>query len=138
MKRILSIITAAVLIISLASCALFAKDGDLWADAIYTENTSFGEGATEFELEVIAKDKSVTFTVRTDKTYLADALTEHKLISGDEGPYGLYVKYVNGIKADYDENQAYWSLTENGNYVSTGVSYVEITAGAHYEFTYAK
>ena len=46
-------------------------------------------------------------TINTDKEILRDALEEHNLISGEQGAYGLYVKVVNGIKADYDEDGGY-------------------------------
>ena len=69
---------------------------------------------------------------------LGDALIEHNLISGENGPYGLYVKVVNGITADYDINQSYWSLSKDGEYLQTGVDVTEISDGEHYELTYTK
>ena len=78
------------------------------------------------------------FTIKTDKKILGDALLEHDLIAGEEGPYGLYVKKVNGITADYDKTQTYWALKKNGKDVMTGVDMTEITDGEHYEFVYTK
>jgi len=87
-------------------------------------------------LEVVALDKSVTLTIHSDKSALGDALIEHKLIEGEKGAYGLYVKKVNGITADYDENQCYWGLNKNGESVMTGVDGVVFEDGDHYEFVY--
>ena len=110
----------------------------LWANATYLENTTFGEGAKTVTVKVIAEDKSVTFTVKTDAKTLGEALIEHGLIAGDMGDYGLYIKYVNGIRADYDLDKRYWNFTKNGEYMMTGADMTEISDGEAYEFTYAK
>ena len=59
-------------------------------------------------------------------------------MEGDPGDYGLYVKKVNGVQADYDKDQAYWGLSIGGEYAMTGVDGTEIVDGGHYEFTYTK
>lgn len=110
----------------------------LWANATYLEDTAFGEGAKTVTVKVIAEDKSVTFTVKTDAKTLGEALIEHGLIAGDMGDYGLYIKYVNGIRADYDLDKRYWNFTKNGEYMMTGADMTEIADGEAYEFTYAK
>ena len=116
-----------------------ASDGaDLWANATYLEDTSFGEGAKTVTVKVIAEDKSVTFTVKTDAKTLGEALLAHGLIAGDMGDYGLYIKFVNGIRADYDLDKRYWNFTKNGEYMMTGADMTDIADGECYEFTYAK
>ena len=115
-----------------------AKDEGLWSDATYTEDKTFGDGAKTVTVEVIAGDKSVTFTLKTDKENLADAMLEHSLVEGDMDQYGLYVKKVNGILADYNIDQSYWSLSKSGQALMTGASGVKIKDGEKYEFTYAK
>ena len=77
----------------------------LWANATYLEDTSFGEGAKTVKVKVIVGEQSVTFTIKTDAETLGDALLAHNLIAGDQGDFGLYVKVVNGITADYDVDQ---------------------------------
>ena len=110
----------------------------LWKDATYLSDAEFGEGAKTVTVKVIAEDKSVTFTVKTDAKTLGEALLAHGLIAGDEGQYGLYIKYVNGIRADYDLDKRYWNFTKNGEYMMTGADMTEIADGECYEFTYAK
>ena len=90
------------------------------------------------EVEVRVEDKSVTFTISTDGATLGDALLEHGLIEGESGAYGLYVKRVNGILADYDVDASYWSFYKGGEYLMTGVDGEYITDGAHYEIVYTK
>ena len=110
----------------------------LWKDATYLEDTEFGEGAKTVKVKGIAEDKSVTFTVKTDAKTLGEALLAHGLIAGDMGDYGLYIKFVNGIRADYDLDQRYWNFTKNGEYMMTGADMTDIADGECYEFTYSK
>jgi len=131
----------ALMIVVCAVTGCTAKDNaetNLWESATYTENTSLGEGARSFELEVKVLENTVTFTVSTDKETVGEALEEHGIVSGEEGPYGLYIKKVNGITADYDVDQSYWSFTKNGEYMTTGADKTEIENGAHYELVYTK
>ena len=106
--------------------------------APYLKNAEFGKGATTVQVEVSAEEQSVTFTLHTDKTTLGDALLEHKLIAGEESAYGLYVKVVNGMTADYDVDQSYWAFYKDGEYMMTGVDGTEISDGEHYELVYTK
>ena len=98
---IISAILALVCILSLASCGRIDTK-KLWANATYGEDTELGSGATTVLVEVKAGERAVTFTIHTDKTTLGDALLEHGLLAGDVEQYGLYVKAVNGITADFD------------------------------------
>ena len=137
-KTVISLTSLAltlILILLLVSCG---NSEDPWKKATYLEDAEFGEGKTTVQVEVKAEDKSVTFTIKTDKKTLGDALLEHDLIAGEEGAYGLYVKVVNGITADFDVDQSYWGLSQNGENLMTGVDGVEITNGEHYELVYTK
>ena len=51
---------------------------------------------------------------------------------GEEGPYGIYVKAVNGIRADYDKDKVYWAFYVDGDYAVSGVDVTEIQAGSEY------
>ena len=110
----------------------------LWADAVYRSDKSFGNGAKTIEVEVKAEDKSVTFTIKTDADNLGAALLEHSLVEGEQSTYGLYIKKVNGILADYDVDQHYWSLSKSGTALMTGADGESISGGEHYEITRAK
>ncbi len=127
-----------LLCVGISGCNESDSKKGLWSQAIYTENTEFGKGQNTVIVEVVAEDKSVTFTIHSDKKTLGDALVEHSLIEGEKGPYGLYVKKVNGIIADYDENKCYWGISKNGESVMMGVDSVEFKDGEHYEFVYTK
>lgn len=132
-------ITALLLILCLCLCACGKeKAPDLWADALYTEDTELGQGSITVTVEVQANEKTVVFTLHTDSTILGDALIEHGLIAGEESEYGLYVKQVNGIIADYDADQTYWGFYKGGEYMMTGVDATEIADGEHYELVRTK
>ena len=107
--------------------------------AVYTEDTELGEGAKTLTFKVAdAENKTITFTIHTDAETVGAALLEQRLIAGDESEIGLYVKVVNGVRADYDADGAYWSFTQNGEYMATGVDATPLTDGAQYEFVYTK
>ena len=140
-KRSLQIIFALLILtvaFSIVSCGNTAPDPAVWDNAVYTSDTSFGNGAITVEVEVRVEENTVTFTLNTDKTTLGEALIEHSLISGEVGQYGLYVKVVNGITADYDTDKSYWSFYKNGEYLMSGVDTTEIKNGEHYEIVYTK
>lgn len=104
-----------------------------------TDTTVLGEGTTVFDFVVVDKDgKETKFEIHTDKTTVGEALLELELIEGEEGAYGLYVKKVNGITADYDVDQTYWAFYINGEMAMTGVDATEVEAGAVYSFKVEK
>jgi len=97
--------------------------------------TRLGEGSVQFAFTVADKDGNETaFEIHTDKETVGDALLELGLIAGEEGEYGLYVKTVNGITADYDKDGVYWAFYVNGEYALTGVDSTKITEGESYSF----
>ena len=89
-------------------------------------------------MEVVAGESSVTFTIHTDKETVGAALIEHNLIEGDAGAYGLYIKKVNGILADYDVDQSWWGFYKNGEMMMTGVDMTAFEDGDHYELKYER
>lgn len=92
-----------------------------------------GEGSLEFTLAVVDREGNKTrFEIHTDKETVGEALEELGLIAGEEGEYGLFVKTVNGITADYDKDGVYWAFYINGEYALTGIDVTEITQGNSY------
>lgn len=136
-KTTFSLILVLALSVCLVSCTAVDKTG-VWDNATYTSDNAFGDGAKTLTVEVKAEEQRVTFTIHTDKDTVGAALLEHELIDGDEGEYGLYIKSVNGITADYDVDGAYWAFYIDGDYAITGVETTEITEGAIYQLVYTK
>ena len=133
-RRTFLAIVSAILILAMSACAT----GNVWEDAIYERDSELGEGAKTITVVVTANDKSVTFTIHTDEDLLADALLECDLIEGEDGPYGLYIKKVNGMTADYDVDSAYWALKQNGEYLMSGADFTPIFDGDRFEIVYEK
>lgn len=137
LRSIVALLLALIFVFALASCNSVEKTG-VWENATYRKDMEFGDGAKTAMVEVKAEEQIVTFTIKTDKDTVGAALLEHGLISGEEGQYGLYVKVVNGITADYDVDKSYWAFYINGEYAMSGVDTTEITEGAKYQLVYTK
>ena len=84
------------------------------------------------------QEKTITFSVKTDKSTVGEALLDCGLIEGEAGAYGLYIKKVNGVTADYDIDQSYWAFYENGAYAMAGVDMTEIDESVTYKLAYTK
>ncbi len=101
--------------------------------------TDIGEGATNFKFTVVdGEGNQKVFNVKTDEITVGRALLKLGLIKGDQGDYGLYVKTVNGITADYNVDGTYWAFYVNGEYATSGVDTTNITAGDEYSFKVEK
>ena len=150
-KALISLMLIAVIAFSLSACDLLgliekpstdteneSGTNGVWANATYLDDTTLGSGAKTITVEVSAEDKTVVFTVKTDADTVGDALLANNLIAGEEGAYGLYVKVVNGIMADYDVNQCYWAFYIDGDYAMSGVDTTRIDEGATYKLEYTR
>ena len=157
MKKLLSIVLAlamcAAIVVGAASCkkktpaetpadpvqttdaATQQNAAGLWANATYTEDSEIGEGATTFTVKVTAENKTVTFTVKTDKETVGAALSELGLI--DKGTETYYT-IVNGITADYNTDQSYWAFYLGSDYASTGLDETNIDPATEYSLVYTK
>lgn len=136
----LSLILCCVLIAAMALFATGCKDNDDTnadnsANAAQTSGdvTVMGEGEIVFNLTVVDKDGNETkFEIHTNKTVVGEALLELGLISGDEGAYGIFIKTVNGITADYGIDGTYWAFYIGGEYATSGVDKTDVVAGETY------
>lgn len=109
------------------------------SDTSASDVSILGEGKTTFSFTVTDQTGNETqFEIYTDQANVGEALLELGLIAGDEGDYGLYVKEVNGITADYDTDGTYWAFYVDGEYAMSGVGSTEITEGSSYAFKVEK
>ena len=135
-KKLLSLNLCMVLI---AAMALFVTgcsdktDKAALTTTVYESGSVIGEGNTSFTFTVADIDGNESvFEVKTDKTTVGEALLDTGIIAGDDGEFGLYVKEVNGITADFDADGTYWAFFINGEYAMTGVDETDVEAGASY------
>lgn len=142
-SKLLSLLLCIVLTVAMAlftiGCKNDNKETTPNAEQPKAEATVMGEGATVFDFTVVDKDGNVAaFEIHTDKTIVGEALQELGLLEGEESQYGLFVKKVNGITADYDVDKTYWAFYINGEYAMSGVDTTKITAGESYSFKVEK
>ena len=132
LRSLLSLLLILATLLALFACARVPAEGK-WENATYRSDKSFGDGEKTVTVAVIVEEQKVIFTLLTDKETLADALLEHGLIEGEDGAFGIYVKKVNGITADYNEDSTWWGVEQNGTLLPTGMSGILVKDGDHYD-----
>lgn len=147
LKKLLSLFLCIVLIAAVALFTIGCNDNEkdngeekeTFETSADEKINEVGEGDTSFSFVVADVDgNEVAFTVRTDKKIVGEALMEVGLVEGENGPYGLYVKKVNGITADFDVDGTYWAFYVNGEYAVTGVDKTEINPADTYMMKVSK
>ena len=128
LTSLLALMLVAVLL--LASCG-GEEVPSLWDSATYTSDTAVGSGATSVTVSIEAEDKVVTLTVNTDKQTLGEALFELDLIND-----ASFFDTANGMKADWDKDNAYWAFYIGEEYQMIGVGDATLTSGAAYRLVY--
>ena len=137
MKKIALSLLSLLLIFSLTACFGSKPVGE-WGTVSYSEDTTIGSGAKTAIVEIVNDGKTITLTVKTDEDTLGAALLKEKVIAGDDGDYGLYVKAVNGVIADYDTDHTYWGFYIDGEFAMTGVDATPIEEGKIYRLSKEK
>ena len=133
MKRIINTTAALVLVLVLLLAVGCGKEQPtgLWADATYTEDATVGSGAKTVSVAITAEETTVTLTVKTDKETLGEALYELELVND-----ASFFDTLNGIKADWDANSAYWAFYVGNDYATVGIAETQIQGGESYKFVY--
>ena len=121
----ISLLLALVMVFALTACG--AKEEAPAADAV-----SFKVVVTDLE------GNETAFEYTSSATSVGEALVTEGLIEGHETEYGLYIDTVNGITADWDNDQTYWAFYINGEYATTGIDGTEIVADTTYGLTLTK
>lgn len=97
-----------------------------------------GEAKT-FTLQIVHADgTTVEKQITTTQTYLANALFDEKiLVEEDALKTGMYT-IVDGEKASWEKDQAYWGFYVNGGYAVEGMNTTEIEDSAVYKLEYTR
>jgi hypothetical protein len=99
--------------------------------------TVLGEGAKSFELTIVDKEGvSHLYQIHTDEEMVGFALIKHELIEGEEGPYGMYIHSVEGEKAVYEEDNAYWAFYVGEDYANQGIDQTPIHNNTVYKLVW--
>ncbi len=113
---------------------------------VYLHNKpSAKKGSKDIVIEVKGSDgKSSDYNLSTDAEFLIRAMDELAengsgfSYSGSDGEYGIMVEIINGEKAVYAEDGAYWALYVNGEYGEYGADSQPVENGAKYSWIYEK
>ncbi|MBR4079160.1 MAG: DUF4430 domain-containing protein [Christensenellaceae bacterium] len=125
-KKTLFLIICAVVIVIAAAVLIFGGSG-----------TSKGSKTVTIEV-VDDKGASVTYEVTTKAEYLQGAMDDAEGLTYDaiDSEYGLLIQAVNGVRAVYEENNAYWGFYINGEYCNFGISEQPIADGDTFKIEY--
>lgn len=125
-KKVLAVAVVAVLVASL--CFVYVT---------FSEKAVEGEKNITIEV-VMADEASTVYEVDTDGEYLIDAMNEADGLTfeGEEGIYGLSISSINGVRADYTLDGAYWAFYVDGEYCNYGVSEQPIEDGDNFSIVY--
>ena len=85
---------------------------------------------------VYADGTSKDFHYESDQEFVGPVLQEAGLIEGNMGAYGMEITKVDGIKAVYTEDSAYWAVYEGEEYALQGIDTTPIVAGGVYKLVY--
>ncbi len=97
--------------------------------------TPTGDGEPKaFLLETYLEDGTLDYKgeLTSSKATVGEALVEAGLLEGEEGPYGLYVKKVNGKFAEFESTGTYWAFYIGNEYAMSGVDTTLIEDGQLY------
>ena len=96
-------------------------------------------GVTYFRTRITDADgKTITATIHTDAETVGEALSNLEIVQGEDSEFGLYIKTVNGITADYDVDQTYWAFYIDGEYAQTSVDMTAVNDGSVYKLAVEK
>ena len=94
-------------------------------------------GSKAYTVTVVHKDGSEkVFEYRTDEEYLAGALLEEGLVSGEDTQYGLTIITVDGEDAVWATDNAYWAIWVGAEMAMTGASEIPVYDGSTYTLEY--
>ncbi len=108
MNKTLKITLSLLLVFIFALCSFSCSQDSkptLWENATYTEDTTLGNGANTVSVLLTAGEKTITFTIKTDKATLGEALFENNLINDP-----TFFDVCNGITASWEKDNAYWGF----------------------------
>lgn len=134
-RSVISLVLIAAMVLSFAGCG--QKEVQENPEATQNQQDVVEKSFTFEVTDLDGSKKEFEVKYDTEKT-VGEALINEKLISGEEGQYGLMVDTVNGQKYDYNEDGAYWAFHINGEYAMTGVDMTPINDGEVYSFVATK
>ncbi len=125
-KKIIGVAVVVILIAALAVMFILFREKPV-------------EGSKNITIEVVnSLSESKLYELSTDAEYLRQAIeeTEGLIVEGEETEYGLSVSAVNGERADFTLDGAYWGFYVNGEYCNYGVDTQPVEDGDAFKIEY--
>ena len=140
-KKLIAAVVALVVVIALLLGLYFVTRPDTQAgNKSFTVEVVHGDGTAK-EFEYKTDEEYVGAVLIEDgliqgEEYVGAVLIEDGLIQGEEGPWGMYIAVVDGERAVYEENSAYWALYVGEEYATQSVELTPIEDGATYKLVH--
>ena len=153
MKKWIALLLALILALSLAACAADSPSelpGETESQPLPEETVQEStaeettgepveEGLVRISVTVVHADGTIKdFFYDTGDKYLGTVLQDAGLVKGNAGPYGLEITEVDGEKAVYDTDKAYWAIYVGDEYALTGIDGIEVENGGSYKLEYTR
>ena len=122
-----------------AACLLLLVAALALTYAVFREKPVAGSKAITISvINSAAQEK--TYPLHTDAQFLRQAMDECEGLaySGTEGPYGVMIDTVNGERADYTLDGAYWGFSVNGQYCNYGIDEQPVEDGDAFVIAYTR
>lgn len=127
MKKKGLIITLSVILVAIIS---------VFGALLAMNKLDFQKGDKDITVTVVYEDKSQKeFEISTDAENLGDALLEKGLVTEAEHKAGFY-SYIDGVRADYTLDGAWWCVTKGGEMTTVGANELPIADGDSFEITH--
>ena len=140
MKRTILVCLIVALVLGLCGCATALPESKLpVVDMKPSGATEETKALVAFTVIVVHADGSEkTFTYETDEEVVGPVLTDAGLLEGNAGPYGLEITVVDGEKAVYAEDNAYWAVYEGEEYALQGIDTTPVKENQIYKLVWTK
>ncbi len=102
------------------------------------------KGTKAYTVEVVnSEGKEKQYAGKTDAEFLSGLMDELSAAGdfsyeGSSSEFGLYITAINGEKADFATDGAYWAIIVNGNYGEYGADQQPVSDGDQFTFLYEK
>ena len=125
MKKIIVLFLTLALALSMVACTAAPKQ------------TEGSQTKKSFTVAVVHSDgTSKRFIYETEEEFVGPVLQKAGLIEGNMGQYGLEITTVDGEKAVYTEDKAYWAVYEGEEYAMQGIDTTPVVDGKVYKLVY--
>ena len=94
-------------------------------------------GQKEIVVTVVHSDGSEKdYPITTTQEYVGRAIVEAGIAADNQDQYGLYLEELDGERAVWAENGAYWAFYVGEEYAVSGLDQTPVTDGTTYKLVY--